>query len=263
LKAKANDHSHWAYKVKAKVSGRPEVRVVIETAQGNLDRLQSVGGQPILENQAQRQEQRIRRLVGNRDAQRKLERAQAVDDRRTEHLFRVLPDAVFASYGARASHEDAVFHATEGDIWIQGDRLAEIEGHLIRPVKFGCGWLGHLDQGGEFRAQQSEVAPGHWEITLLHVNLHGKALFFRTIGVQQNEVRYRRATRKADNREGCNREGQMVCPATGSRAYGAIDAELRRPASREQQEFLGAAFEVSRYVVVSAPREPDPGCTPH
>jgi hypothetical protein len=207
LRAQADDHSHWAYKVKAEVSGRPEVRMVIETAQGNLDRLQSVGGQPIPENQAKQEADRIRRLVGNRGARRKLERAQAEDDQRTEHLFRMLPEAVLASYGARqnglvevvfkpnpnfhpSSHEEAVFHAMEGHIWIQGDRLAEIEGRLIRPVKFGGGLFGHLDRGGEFRVKQSEVAPGHWEITLLHVNMHGKALLFKTIGVQQDEVRY-------------------------------------------------------------------------
>jgi hypothetical protein len=207
LKAQAEDHSHWAYKVKAEVSGRPETKMVIETPQGNLEQLQSVGGRPIPEKQAKREHERIRRLVGNREAQRKLERAQAEDDQRTEHLFRVLPEAVLASYGARqtvlvevlfkpnpnfhpSSHEDAVFHAMEGRLWIKGDRLAEIEGHLIRPVKFGGGLLGHLDQGGEFRIQQSEVEPGHWEITLLHVDMHGKALFFKTIGVQQNEVHY-------------------------------------------------------------------------
>jgi hypothetical protein len=207
LQAQADDHSHWAYQAKEEVAGRPEVKRVIETAQGNLDRLQSVSGQPILENEAKREQERIRKLVGDRNAQRKLERAQTEDDQRTEHLFRVLPQAVLASYGARqdglvevlfkpnpnfhpSSHEDAVFHAMEGHIWIERNRLAEIEGHLIRPVKFGGGWLGHLDQGGEFRVKQAEVAPGHWEITLLHVNMHGKALFLKTIGVQQNEVHY-------------------------------------------------------------------------
>jgi hypothetical protein len=207
LKAQADDHSHWAYQVKAEVRGRPEVRRVIETAQGNLDLLQSVGGHAIPEKQAKGEQERIQKLVADREAQRKLERAQAEDDRRTEHLFRVLPEAVLASYGARqnglvevlfkpnpnfhpSSHEDAVFHAMEGHIWIERNRLAEIRGHLIRPVKFGGGLLGHLDQGGEFRVKQSEVAPGHWEITFLYVNMHGKALFFKTIGVQQNEVHY-------------------------------------------------------------------------
>jgi hypothetical protein len=79
----------------------------------------------------------------------------------------------------------------EGRIWIslREDRLAEIEGHLVREVKFGGGLLGYLDKGGEFRVKQAEVSPHHWEISVLHVNMHGKALFFKTISVQQNEAR--------------------------------------------------------------------------
>ena len=32
------------------------------------------------------------------------------------------------------------------------------------------------------------MAPGHWEITVMHVNMRGKILFFKTIGVQQDET---------------------------------------------------------------------------
>src|ERR1700681_2265619 len=128
--------------------------------------------------------------------------------RKTESLFQMLPDAVTASYGKREgelveilfkpnpdfhppSHEAAVFHAMAGQIWIntRQTRLVEIEGHLTSGVKFGGGLLGHLDKAGEFHVKQSEVAPGLWEITLLHVNMHGKALFFKTIAVQENEIR--------------------------------------------------------------------------
>jgi hypothetical protein len=31
-----------------------------------------------------------------------------------------------------------------------------------------------------------EVAQGYWEMALLHVDMKGKALFFKTISVQQN-----------------------------------------------------------------------------
>ena len=79
----------------------------------------------------------------------------------------------------------------EGRIWIsvKEDRLAEIEGHLIREVKFGAGLLGYLDKGGEFHVKQSEVSPRLWGISLLHVNMHGKVLFFKTLSVQQDESR--------------------------------------------------------------------------
>jgi hypothetical protein len=74
----------------------------------------------------------------------------------------------------------------QGEVWVNTNhrRLVEISGHLIHDVKFGGGLLGHLDKGGEFRVQQAEVEPGYWELISLTVNMKGKALFFKTIGVQ-------------------------------------------------------------------------------
>ena len=120
----------------------------------------------------------------------------------------MLPDALIVKYGERGhdlvellfepnpnfnppTREASVFHAMEGRIWIslKENRLAEIEGHLRREVKFGGGLLGYLEKGGEFHVKQSEVLPQHWEISLLHVNMHGRVLFFKTISVQQDESR--------------------------------------------------------------------------
>jgi hypothetical protein len=40
----------------------------------------------------------------------------------------------------------------EGTVWVDDkeNRLAEISGRLIDEVKFGSGFLGHLDKGGTF-----------------------------------------------------------------------------------------------------------------
>ena len=75
----------------------------------------------------------------------------------------------------------------EGNLWVDSKqaRLIEISGHLIREVKFGGGLLGHLNAGGQFEVKQTEVATGYWELTLLNVDMKGKALFFKTISVQQ------------------------------------------------------------------------------
>ena len=208
LKAQADDHSHWMYEVKAGVPGKEQVKVAVQTRQGYLDRLRIMNGQPITPEQEKQEDQRIARLLKKPDEQKKQRRAQEQDAQKTERLFKMLPDAVTASYGKRQgeiveilfepnrnfhppSHEAAVFHAMTGRIRIntRENRLVEIEGHLTRGVKFGGGLLGHLDKGGEFHVKQSEVTPGLWEITLLHVNMHGKALFFKTIAVQENEIR--------------------------------------------------------------------------
>ena len=208
LKAQANDHAQWMYEIKAGVSGKEQVKVAVQTREGYLDRLRFVNGQPITPEQEKREDQRIAALLKRPDEQKKQQRAQEQDARKTERLLKLLPDAVIARHGMRqgelveilfdpnpnfhpSSHEAAVFHSMEGRIWVntRENRLVEIEGHLTRGVKFGGGLLGHLDKGGEFHVKQSEVAPGYWEITLLHVNMHGKALFFKTIAVQENEIR--------------------------------------------------------------------------
>jgi len=208
LKAQSEDHSHWMYRVKSGSPGKEEEKIVVQTGQGEIDRLHDVNGQPVTPDQDKQEERRIESLVHSPRQQQKLQRAQAEDSRRTQQLLKLLPDAVIASYGLRRdglvqilfkpnpafhppSHEASVFHHMAGEMWFdeQQHRLAEIEGHLVTEVKFGEGLLGHLDKGGEFHVKQAEVAPGYWEVTLMQVNMHGKVLFFKTIGVQENEIR--------------------------------------------------------------------------
>jgi len=208
LKAQSADHSQWMYQAKSEDSGKEQVKWIVETREGDLDRLLSVDGRAITRERQEQEDRRIEHLLHKSGEQRKRQRAQAADAQQAERLFKMLPDAVTVKFGERkgslveilfqpnpnfhpSSHEAAVFHAMEGRIWIdeRENRLAGIEGHLLRPVKFYGGMLGHLDKDGKFYVKQSEVAPGHWEITLLNVRMRGKALFFKTISVQQNEIR--------------------------------------------------------------------------
>jgi hypothetical protein len=208
LRAQSDDHTHWMYQVKTTNAGQEEVKLVVQTKEGEVDRLQAINGQPITVEQQQREKQRIENLLHAPDKQKKRQHAQSEDAEQTERMFKLLPDALSVRYGERRgdlvellfepnpeyhawSREATVFHEMEGRIWIntRANRLAEIEGHLRRTVKFGAGLLGYLDRGGEFNVRQAEVTPGHWEVTLLHVNMHGKILFMKTISEQQHEIR--------------------------------------------------------------------------
>jgi hypothetical protein len=246
LKAQAEDHSHWMYEVKENASEKEQVRWVVETGEGNLDRLLSVDGQVVTAEEEQQEDRRIQRLLHRTEEQKKRQHEQAEDDKQMERLFKMLPDAVLANYGERkgdlveilfqpnpdfkpGSRADVVFHAMEGRIWIdeKEDRLAEIEGHLTKEVKFMGGLLGYLDKGGEFHVQQSEVGPGHWEVTLLHVNMHGKALCFKTIAVQENEVRsnFRQV---ADNLTLAQAAEELQRQCTASAAKGEMNSRTAR-----------------------------------
>jgi len=52
-------------------------------------------------------------------------------------------------------------------------------------VKFGGGLLGPLDKAGTFDVKQEPITKGYWEMTVLNVDMNGKALFFKTITVRQ------------------------------------------------------------------------------
>jgi hypothetical protein len=67
-------------------------------------------------------------------------------------------------------------------------RIATMSGKLLEDVTIGWGLLGRLHEGGTFRVERRELAPGLWQITETHVHIEGKALFFKNIGQQQDEV---------------------------------------------------------------------------
>ena len=206
LKAENQDYSHWMFRLETeKPNERKTVDEVVETKDGDLKRPILIDGRELT---AEEQDKRMQQLIHNPAALRKSLNDKNQDTARSQRLLKMLPDAFVFHYGDRRgdlvelnfspnphfqahTREAQVFHAMEGSVWIDSKqaRLAEITGHLTREVKFGGGLLGHLDKGGEFEVKQAEVAPGYWELTLLNVQMKGKAFFFKTISVQQKYSR--------------------------------------------------------------------------
>ena len=189
-------------------SGKTEVREVVETRDGDLDWLISVNGKPLPEDQRRERERGLQHLISNPAELKTSQREKDEDQARSQRLLKLLPDALVFEYGEKRgdlvelkfkpnphfrppSHEAAVVHMMEGALWVNGEqkRLLEISGHLTHSVKFGGGLLGHLDAGGYFYVKQEEIQPGYWELAVLDVDMKGKALFFKTIGVQEETKR--------------------------------------------------------------------------
>jgi hypothetical protein len=174
---------------------------VIETKDGDLSRLLSINGRPLTKQEERNEDQRIQQLTKHPAEQRKLQQARNDDGDEAKRLLKILPDAMLFVYAERngelqklgfrpnpnfkpSSREADVFHQMEGEIWVNTThfRLVEITGHLTNEVKFGGGLLGHLEKGGRFQVRQAEVAPDHWEITVLHVDMRGRVLFSKPSG---------------------------------------------------------------------------------
>ena len=84
----------------------------------------------------------------------------------------------------------------EGDLVVDRQqhrivRIVRIRGKLAHDVEIGFGILGKLRLGGTFDVQRSQVAPGFGQITETHVHIDGRALLFKTIGQQTDEVKYK------------------------------------------------------------------------
>lgn len=213
LKAGTDDHSLWRFRKVTVKDGKKEMYDVIETKNGEVDRLLAVNGKPLSADQQHAEDERIRNLSVDPDEQKKRAQTQKEDGDKETELLKMLPNALTYQYAGRkgdtirltfkpnpdfhaSTHEAEVFHHMAGVMLINGrnKRLAGLSGKLITEVKFGGGILGHLNKGGTFEMKQGEVARGHWDMTLLDTELTGKALFFKTISVREKtiESNYRR-----------------------------------------------------------------------
>jgi hypothetical protein len=203
-----DDHTNWMYRLEKEQDGKKQVEEIIETKEGSLSRLLSINGQPLTARQQTEEDQRVQELMTSRSAKRKLQRDLDAETLQGRRLFKMLPDAFVFNYAGGdgnlvklsfkpnpnfhpPSLEARVFHDMEGEMWVdcKQERLAAFKGHLTQDVKFGLGLLGHLDKGGHFEVRQAEVVSGHWDVTTMSVEMTGKALLFKSIGVQKMENR--------------------------------------------------------------------------
>jgi hypothetical protein len=69
-------------------------------------------------------------------------------------------------------------------------RIKTFKGTLSEDIAIGWGLLARIKQGGTFDVERRQVVgPGLWCITQTHVHISGHALFFKTIGQQEDEVK--------------------------------------------------------------------------
>src|SRR6202790_5197408 len=203
-----DDHTNWMYRLEKEQDGKKQVEEIVETKEGSLSRLLSINDRPLTTKQQEEEDQRVQGLMTSRGAKRKLQRALDAETLQGRRLFKMLPDAFVFTYEGGDGKlvklsfrpnlnfhppclEAHVFHDMEGEMWVdrKQERLAGFNGRLTQEVKFGLGLLGHLDKGGHFEVRQAEVVPGHWDMTTMSLEMTGKALLFKNIGVQKMENR--------------------------------------------------------------------------
>jgi hypothetical protein len=207
VEAETHDQSLWSYRERKMEHGKEELLSVCQTKEGQIERLVAMDDKPLASKEVQAEDQRIHNLIAHPRRMRQEQRKQREDGEQARSLLKILPEAFLFQYDSTegslvrlkftpnpkfhpSTHAEQVFHHMEGTLLLDGRarRLVAISGALTSEVEFGGGLLGHLDKGGTFIVQQQEVSPGYWEITLMHVQMKGRVLFFKSIAVQDDET---------------------------------------------------------------------------
>jgi len=207
IKFEAADHSRWMYRDAYKSPEKDTVKLIIQTPQGNLSEIIEDHGQPPSPQEHQADLAHMQQLVVDPALRERQRRAEAHDGQQADDLMRMLPNAFLWQITGRehgmiilASHPNPKFSppsmsarvlaSMSGSLFVDEHtmRLVKLTGRLMQPINFGWGLLGHLDAGGTFEIVRTEIAPGEWQITQSHIHISGHALFFKTIGDQEDEV---------------------------------------------------------------------------
>lgn len=207
LHADAQDHTHWMY---YEVDLRPGNNVeqwVANSQQGSLTCVVNKNGHKISKDQ---QRAAMDSYINNPALQARRRRGAQHDDRQAAQMLRLLPQAFIwtkvSSNGQETTYrfrpnpqfspstlEARVFAAMAGEMAVDNTqhRIAMLQGKLIHDVKFFFGIFGNLQSGGTFFVQREQLAPGVWQITKAKTNIQGKALLFKSISDQENDVKWK------------------------------------------------------------------------
>jgi hypothetical protein len=206
IQSQLNETNLWSYRELTRRKGKELLFEYCETKHGTIHRLLAVNGHPLDKSQRQAEDQRIQKLIRSPSALQEARKKQNSDDQEEERFLKLIPDAFRFQVQSREGDlvtlrfrpnpgfrpsglEAHALGALEGTLVlnVKQRRLASINGRLIREVKFLGGLVGHLDKGGSFSVVSEQVAPGDWELKSLKVEMNGKALFFKTIAVHEQE----------------------------------------------------------------------------
>ena len=181
--------------------------IVVETDAGSVKRLVMRDGRALTAEEAATEEERIQAFVHDPSKIAKQRKDGASDDESARQLLQMLPDAFVWKIAKATEREDTlafsprpdfkptnmqarVLSTMAGEVVVdrRQHRMKTLSGRLTQDVTIGYGLLGRLKEGGTFRVERREVKPGLWQIVETHVHIDGKALLFKQIGQQQDEI---------------------------------------------------------------------------
>jgi hypothetical protein len=210
------DGLRFMFKDEKKTPQFSQTKLMVETNDATAGLLVMQNGRPLTPQQRHDEEARLAAYIQSPQELRKKKRQEKEDTEHTERILSALPDAfLYEPDGTELgreglggpgdellrlkfrpnpnydppTHVEQVLTGMRGDLLIDTtqNRIAEINGTLTKEVEFGWGILGHLDPGGRFVVQQSDVGNHQWEVTHMELSFTGKVLFFKKLAIHSND----------------------------------------------------------------------------
>lgn len=201
-------HGYWRYWIEHHVLKETRQEEQVETADGPVKRLILSNGRPPTVDVQQQEQERLNHLLSSPQEKAAQRQEYTDDEERIGRIIALLPNAFLFDYSGEEngcyrlrfrpnpdyparSIEERIFHAMTGELWINArfKRLARLDGQLQENLNFGFGFLGHLNKGGWFRLERTQVSPTDWKTERLELHLSGRALLFKSIARETSEVR--------------------------------------------------------------------------
>jgi hypothetical protein len=202
--ASRDDHTLWKY-MQHEANG--DSFVVVETRSGSVKRHVMQHGHPASEQTLAADDAYNDKFVHDPALRAKQKHDDQHDDKSAKELLNQMADAFVwrvegdSGDGTSLSYrpnpdfsppsmESRVMSAMTGTMVVSkpGHRIKTFTGRLMDDVTIGWGMLARIRAGSTFDVERREVGPGLWQITETHVHIGGHALFFKTIGQQQDEI---------------------------------------------------------------------------
>jgi hypothetical protein len=197
----AQDSSHpMRYRLRKSSPRLTTVKEILETRDGAVARLLSMGDKPLSAADEEKEQARLDGLLSDPGRQRHRKQNEEADTGRALKVLRALPQAFlyqFAGTGwgpagkvekftfkpnprfSPPDLETQVLTAMVGEIWIDASqmRVTRLEGHLQRDIDFGWGILGRLNKGGWIVIEQADVGGHQWRIVRFQMAMNGRVFF--------------------------------------------------------------------------------------
>jgi hypothetical protein len=194
-----------------------ETKLMVETRDAIVGMVVAYNDQPLDQEQRRAEYGRIERFVNEPAELDRKRRQEKESAERVNLILKALPDAFLYEYdGTEAgrpgvgkpgnqlirlkfrpnpkydppSRVEQVLVGMQGTVLVdpKEQHLAQIDGTLFKDVSFGWGILGHLDRGGHFQVDQTEVGDASWTIARMDLAFTGKVLLFKSIDIKTTEV---------------------------------------------------------------------------